>query len=235
MRGFAELAARSHYSFLEGSASPKRMVETAARLGISAPGLCDRNGLYGAVELIQAAKAAGIHPIIGTELELVGGSRIRLLASSRTGYRQLCRAVSASQLAGVKGQPRLEIDGLSMDAVPGGGRASAIRTGPAVAGTPPPVLGSTRTGGVPPRRHPSGSPGAVVSRPRESQSRRPTVPPPERPAALRPTARPFPAGCQRLPSSTLLVESDPARVEPAELDDCIAIIGGSRRALVADF
>ena len=79
------------------------MVQIAARLGISALGLCDRNGLYGAVELIQAAKAAGIHPIIGTELELAGGSRIRLLARSRTGYRQLCRAVSASQLAGVKG------------------------------------------------------------------------------------------------------------------------------------
>ena len=89
------------------------MVETAARLGISALGLCDRNGLYGAVELIQAAKAQGIHPIIGTELELAGGSRLRLLARSRTGYRQLCRAVSASQLAGVKGQPRLEIAGIA--------------------------------------------------------------------------------------------------------------------------
>src|ERR1700734_3186236 len=121
MPGFAELAARSHYSFLEGASSPKAMVQIAARLGISALGLCDRNGLYGAGELIQSAKAAGIHPIIGTELELAGGSRIRLLARSRTGYRQLCRAVSASQLAGVKGQPRLEINGISL-----GGRASAI-------------------------------------------------------------------------------------------------------------
>src|SRR6202049_3536054 len=125
MPGFAELAARSHYSFLEGAASPRAMVETAARLGMSALGLWGRNGLYGAVELIQAAKAQGIHPIIGTELELAGGSRLRLLARSRTGYRQLCRAVSASQLAGVKGQPRLEIARLSLD----GGASSAIRTG----------------------------------------------------------------------------------------------------------
>ena len=231
MPGFAELAARSHYSFLEGSASPKRMVETAARLGISALGLCDRNGLYGAVELIQAAKAAGIHPIIGTELELAGGSRIRLLARSRTGYRQLCRAVSASQLAGVKGQPRLSIVGIATDAG-SGTRSSAIRRGPAVAGTPPPVLGSTRTGGVPPRRHPSGSPGSIVSRPHPLKSRRPTLLPPERPAALRPTAGPFPAGWPGLPSTTLLVESEPAHVDPAELDDCIALIGGSRSAVV---
>src|SRR5579864_8407380 len=230
MPQFAELAARSHYSFLEGAASPKKMVETAARLGISALGLCDRNGLYGAVELIQVAKAQGIHPIIGTELELAGGSRLRLLARSRTGYRQLCRTVSAAQLAGVKGQPRVEIDGIY--GAGDGAHASAIRTGPAVAGTPPPVLGSTRTGGVPPRRHPSGSPGPGVSRPRESQSRRPTVAPPERPPALRPTAGPFPSGWPGLPSTTLLVDSDPARVDPTELDDCIALIGGSRSAVV---
>ncbi len=235
MPGFAELAARSHYSFLEGAASPRRMVETAARLGISALGLCDRNGLYGAVELIQAAKAQRIHPIIGTELELAGGSRLRLLARSRIGYRQLCRAVSASQLAGVKGQPRLVIDGLSV----GGGAgaaSSAIRTGPAVAeqttqeirtgdvagGSRPGVFTEAGTEGPPRRQDPSGS----------HSKRRPTLSPPERPASLRPTAGPFPAGWPGLPSSTLLVESEPARVDPAELDDCIALIGGSRSAVV---
>jgi len=165
------------------------MAQTAARLGIAALGLCDRNGLYGAVELIQSAKAEGIHPIIGTELELAGGSRLRLLARSRTGYRQLCRAVSAAQLAGVKGQPRLVIDGLALE---------------------PPVA----------RRAPS--------RPRA----RPTLPPPERPAALRPTAGPFPEGWPGLPSTTLLVDSDPARVDPGALDDCIAIIGGPRSAVI---
>jgi error-prone DNA polymerase len=35
-----------------------------------------------------------------------------------------------------------------------------------------------------------------------------------------------------LPSTTLLVESEPAHVDPAELDDCIALIGGSRSAVV---
>src|ERR1700680_676228 len=190
MPRFAELAARSHYSFLEGAASPRHLVATAARLGISALGLCDRNGLYGAVELIQSAKAQGMHPIIGTELELAGGSRLRLLARSRIGYRQLCRAVSAAQLAGIKGQPRLVIDGLEPD--------------PAVAGGQP---------------HPS-----------RARSRRPTLAPPARPAALRPTAGPFPEGWPGLPSTTLLVETDPARVGPGELDDCIAIIGGPRSA-----
>ena len=117
-----EPAARSHYSFLEGSASPKTIARTAAALDIAAVGLCDRSGLYGAVEFTQAAHAAGIKPIIGTELELVDGSRLRLLARDRTGYRQLCRAVSAAQLAGVKAQPLVRLTGIDVDdppAVPG--------------------------------------------------------------------------------------------------------------------
>ncbi len=179
------------------------MVQTAAGLGIAALGLCDRNGLYGAVELIQSAKAEGIHPIIGTELELAGGSRLRLLARSRTGYRQLCRAVSAAQLAGIKGQPRLVINGLDPC--------------PAVTGQQPLVI--------------DGLAPAVASR-RARPRTRPTLPPPERPAALRPTAGPFPEGWPGLPSTTLLVETDPAQVDPADLDDCIAIIGGPRSAVI---
>ena len=47
-----------------------------------------------------------------------------------------------------------------------------------------------------------------------------------------PPPGPFPEGWPGLPSTTLLVESEPARVDPAELDDCIALIGGSRSAVV---
>ncbi|MBV8528508.1 MAG: PHP domain-containing protein, partial [Candidatus Dormibacteraeota bacterium] len=110
-----ELAARSHYSFLEGASSPRAIAIAAAALELAAVGLCDRSGLYGAVEFTQAAQAAGVKPILGTELELVDGSRLRLIARDRTGYRQLCRAVSAAQLAGVKAQPRVRISGLSAD------------------------------------------------------------------------------------------------------------------------
>jgi error-prone DNA polymerase len=177
------------------------MVQTAARLGISALGLCDRNGLYGAVELIQSARQEGVHPIIGTELELAGGTRLRLLARSRTGYRQLCRAVSAAQLAGVKGQPRLTIDGISMDDGAGSRSGALIRD-------------------------------EAERSPRRQDPRRPTLPPPQRPAALRPTAGPFPEGWPGLPSTTLLVETDPAHVDPGDLDDCIALIGGPRSAVI---
>ncbi|MFN2592099.1 MAG: PHP domain-containing protein, partial [Candidatus Dormibacteria bacterium] len=112
---FAELGARSHYSFLEGTASPRALVAAAARRGIGALGLCDRNGLYGAVTFMAAARDAGIHPIIGAELDLTDGSRLRFLARDRTGYRQLCRTISLAQLAGAKGQPRLHVSGLTGD------------------------------------------------------------------------------------------------------------------------
>ena len=112
MPAFAELATRSNFSFLEGTPSPRHLVEAAARLGIGALGLCDRNGLYGAVQFMAAARAAGIHPVIGAELDLDGGDRLRLLARDRTGYRQLSRAISRAQLAGVKGQPRLRLGGI---------------------------------------------------------------------------------------------------------------------------
>ena len=206
------------------------MVQTAARLGISALGLCDRNGLYGAVELIQAAKAQGIHPIIGTELVLAGGSHLRLLARSRTGYRQLCRAVSASQLAGAKGQPRLEITGISKGGVASGKLPpQEILPGDVAGGRRPGGFTEAGTEGSPQRQDPAGSHSRLFI---PKTQRRSTVPPPERPASLRPTAGPFPAGWPGLPSTTLLVESEPAHVDPAELDDCIALIGGSRSAVV---
>jgi error-prone DNA polymerase len=129
---FAELAARSHFSFLEGASSPRDLVAAAAGLGLSGLGICDRNGLYGAVGFIEAARRAGIRPVIGTDLDLADGDRLRLLARDRNGYRQLCRAVSAAQLAGIKGQPRLCIDGL------GGPTPPPPRRGRARPTLPPP-------------------------------------------------------------------------------------------------
>src|ERR1035437_9735987 len=117
---FAELAVHSHFSFLEGSPSPRDLVEVAARLGIGSLGLCDRNGLYGAVAFIEAARKAGIRPVVGVELDMVDAGRIRLLARCRRRYRQLCRAISAAQLAGVRGQPRLRIAGVTDDEPVGG-------------------------------------------------------------------------------------------------------------------
>ena len=239
---FAELAARSHFSFLEGSASPRDLVEVAARLEIGSLGLCDRNGLYGAVGFIEAARKAGIRPVVGVELDLVDAGRIRLLARGRRGYRQLCRAISAAQLAGVKGQPRLRITGLTDEEPDGDGELALDAGGRSLEEE---AWGCVLSEGLPQAadamlpRQARRSPVKAIGRadreapPPHLRRRHPTIPPPSRPQALRPTAGPFPEGWPSLPSTRDRVETPPSVVDPADLDDCIALAGGPESAVVA--
>jgi hypothetical protein len=49
MSGFAELGARSNFSFLDGASHPEELVETAQALGLAGLGICDTNSLAGVV------------------------------------------------------------------------------------------------------------------------------------------------------------------------------------------
>ncbi|MHB1499981.1 MAG: DNA polymerase III subunit alpha [Candidatus Dormibacteria bacterium] len=120
--GFGECWARSYFSFLEGASAPEEMGERAVELGMSALGLVDRGGLYGAVRLVRSAERAGLGAMVGAELDLAGGGRLVLLATDRPSYQQLCRAVSRAQMAGVKGASRLELADLEepLEAASGG-------------------------------------------------------------------------------------------------------------------
>src|SRR5919198_408576 len=71
---YAELHCHSNYSFLEGASHPEELVARARELEIPALAITDRNGLYGAVRFFHAARTAGVHPIIGTELTLDDGT-----------------------------------------------------------------------------------------------------------------------------------------------------------------
>lgn len=53
---FAELHGCSYYSFLRGASSPDDMIHAAAKHGLTAIALLDRDGLYGAVQAARAAK-----------------------------------------------------------------------------------------------------------------------------------------------------------------------------------
>jgi error-prone DNA polymerase len=122
---YVELHCHSYFSFRDGAPSPESLVERAAELGYPALALTDHDGLYGAVVFWQAAREKGIRPIIGAEitLEEAGptrpqpgrgqqertGHHLTLLAETQQGYANLCRLISAGQLAGQKGQPRLTL------------------------------------------------------------------------------------------------------------------------------
>lgn len=62
-------------------------------MGMNEIALTDTNGMYGIVPFYRVARAAGIKPILGTEIEL-GNRSVVLLAKNWAGYSSLCRIVS---------------------------------------------------------------------------------------------------------------------------------------------
>src|SRR5262249_10693862 len=78
-----------HYSFLDSTLSPARLIAIAKENGIKSVALTDTGNLHGAAEFVMAAKDAGIKPILGTEIH-VGGRPLLLYSESSKGYHNLC-------------------------------------------------------------------------------------------------------------------------------------------------
>jgi error-prone DNA polymerase len=119
-----ELHAASAFSFLRASSLPEDLVERAARLGLTALALVDRDGLSGAPRFFKAARAAGVRPIVGAELSLEGGGALPLLVETQRGYRNLCRLITRMKAGVPKGEGRLRpqmLEGLTegLFALPG--------------------------------------------------------------------------------------------------------------------
>jgi error-prone DNA polymerase len=68
---FAELHCHTNFSFLDGASSADELVDRAVALGLSGLAVTDHQGLYGVVRFSAAAREAGLHPVIGIELELL--------------------------------------------------------------------------------------------------------------------------------------------------------------------
>ena len=100
---FTHLHCHSHYSFLDGASSPEALARRAADLGQPALALTDWHGLYGAISFDRACRAVGVRPIHGAEIALVDGRHLTLLVKDASGWRSLCRLLTAAQLAGSKG------------------------------------------------------------------------------------------------------------------------------------
>jgi DNA-directed DNA polymerase III PolC len=67
---FVHLHCHSHYSFLRGVNPPEEIIAAAVEQKMPAVALTDTNGMYAAVPFYQAAKAAGIKPIVGVVLDV---------------------------------------------------------------------------------------------------------------------------------------------------------------------
>ncbi len=105
---FAELHARSAFSFLRGASSPEQMVTRAADLGISHIALTDRDGVYGSARAHHKARELGVRAIVGAELTMADGASQPVLVATRTGYQNLCQLLTLAKLRAPKNQSRVE-------------------------------------------------------------------------------------------------------------------------------
>ena len=85
-----QLCVSTPWSFHYGASPVEQLAEQAARSGLAALGMTDRNGLWGAVPFQKACEARGIRPIHGLWLH-TEETDARLLAHDAAGYASLCR------------------------------------------------------------------------------------------------------------------------------------------------
>ena len=121
---FTHLHVHTEYSLLDGSSKIEELVARAKELGMDSLAITDHGVMYGAVAFYKAAKAAGIKPIIGSEVYVAPVSRfdretgdgrdryyhLVLLAENDTGYHNLMKIVSKGFVDGFYYKPRVDYE-----------------------------------------------------------------------------------------------------------------------------
>jgi DNA polymerase-3 subunit alpha len=121
---FVHLHVHTEYSLLDGACRVTDLVQTAAKMGMSAVAVTDHGNLFGAIEFYSAAKKAGVKPILGCEVYIAPGDRrkreaarglrgevayhLLLLAQDLDGYRNLMKLTSRGYLEGFYYKPRID-------------------------------------------------------------------------------------------------------------------------------
>ncbi|MDY5742556.1 MAG: DNA polymerase III subunit alpha [Lachnospiraceae bacterium] len=119
--GFTHLHVHTEYSLLDGSNKIKEYVARVKELGMTHAAITDHGVMYGVIDFYQAAKAAGIVPIIGCEVYVAAHSMLEksgagenryyhlvLLAENNEGYQNLMKIVSAGFIDGYYYKPRVD-------------------------------------------------------------------------------------------------------------------------------
>ncbi len=126
---FVHLHVHSEFSLLDGQSRIQALVERAGELGMPALGLTDHGVMFGALDFYRACVDAGVKPVIGMESYLARRGmtdrdprqdrhsyHMLLLAKNATGYQNLIKIASASQLEGFYYHPRVDKDFLARHA-----------------------------------------------------------------------------------------------------------------------
>jgi error-prone DNA polymerase len=115
---FAELAAATNFSFLEGASHPHEMVATALALGHTGIGIADRNSVAGVVRAHMAVRDAGdaaadFKLIVGARLVFADGTPdIIAYPTDRRAWGRLCRLLTIGNLRAKKGDCELFFEDL---------------------------------------------------------------------------------------------------------------------------
>src|SRR5882757_9580663 len=116
---FVHLHCHTDYSLLDGACEISQLMELAAEQKMPAVAMTDHGNLFGAVEFYNAAKAKGVHPVIGCEVyvaqqdhknksEANRYNHLVLLCQDQEGYKNLNRLVSTGFLEGFYYKPRVD-------------------------------------------------------------------------------------------------------------------------------
>src|SRR5260221_344602 len=97
---FVHLRLYSEYSIVDGMARVDDAVAAAAADGMPALAITDQSNLFGAIKFFQAARGAGVQPIVGCDLWITNDRnrdapyRATLLCRNRDGYLALCELLT---------------------------------------------------------------------------------------------------------------------------------------------
>jgi error-prone DNA polymerase len=138
---YAELHAKSNFSFLEGASHPEGLVERAAELGYAALAVTDRNSLAGVVRAHVAAKEKGLKLVIGAEITPQDAWPVVLWPTDRAAYGRLARLITRGRRRAEKGSCSLTLDDVAEHSEGlMAGVCGVLSTQYSVLSTQPPVL-----------------------------------------------------------------------------------------------
>ena len=118
---FIHIHVHTEFSLLDGFSRIDKLVERAVELEMPAVAITDHGTMFGAIDFYRACKKGGIKPIIGVESYLAPRGmedrdvnldkkafHMLLLAKNQTGYQNLLKIASESQLRGYYYRPRVD-------------------------------------------------------------------------------------------------------------------------------
>ncbi len=118
---FVHLHVHTEYSLLDGFSKIPKLVDRAKELEMPALAITDHGALYGVIDFFNTARERDVKPLIGIETYLASRTmqhrdpeedkksfHMLLLAENATGYQNLLKIASASQLDGFYYFPRID-------------------------------------------------------------------------------------------------------------------------------